>query len=127
MRHRRVRHLQQLDLRRCREPGQIVRIQPLGRRHIEDVANESEREIDRLGLAALLLPCFDKRPQRAHVHGREWQSTEVRIELFQVQRVVGNRAQVLVLLQELGCRLAKRSARSNTEHRGLPGLLEPPR
>ena len=44
-----------------------------------------------------------------------------------MQGVVRNRTQVLVLLQELGCRLAKGTVRSNTEHLGLPGPLEAPR
>ena len=53
----------------------------------------TEREIDRLGFASLSLARLDERPQRPHVHGRERQIAEERIELFQMQRVIANRDQ----------------------------------
>ena len=46
------------------------------------MADEPKREIDRLGFASLPLPRLDERSQRAHVHGRKRQITEIWIELF---------------------------------------------
>jgi len=81
------------------------------------VANQTEREIDRCGLATLLLPRLDEGPEHPPVHGREREGTEIRMKLLQMQGVVSKRTQMLVFPQELGCRMAKRPGRSNTEYR----------
>ena len=105
------------------QPGQVVLIQPFRCREIKNVPYHAQGEVDALGLDPLLAPCLDKGLQCPDVDRFDRQVADVRVQLFQVQRGIGDAAFMLVLIQVLGCGPPKYALRPYAIDDRLPDFL----
>ena len=94
------------------EPAQARVVQPFRGRDVENVPHHAQCQINGLGLDAGLSSHLDKWLQCSNVNRAKFQIAQDGIQLFQMQRIVGDAFLVSVFDQILGCRLSKSTSRS---------------